>query len=85
MSKEDKGIVIPNSALDRIFNLMETASKETKLDKEKKEDKFKEERNLVKKEFARVEKVLEGLDPTSDVYYKTARNLYELKNILEYL
>ena len=85
MSKENKGIIIPNSALDRIFDLMEAASKDTKTEKEKKENKFKEERDLVKKEFARVEKVLEGLDPTSEVYYRTARNLYELKNILEYL
>lgn len=49
-----------------------------------KELKCKEEKDMVKEEFARICKELKKTDPATEKYYQLSRNLQQIKNILGY-
>ena len=66
----------------------EMADKETqreeKRDLKETEDRWAEEKEIVKSEFDRVGNLLKKAKPGTDEYYKLTESLYKLKNIIGY-
>ena len=73
----DKIIVAVEKMVDKG---MKTKEEETIM----KEERLKEEKDRVRKEFNRIMDLMEKEDPTSDRYKELAEALYKVKSVLSY-
>ena len=73
------------AGISEIFDKTIENNKEVKLmETKEKEEKFREEKEKVRAQFARICDEMAKADPASEKYSKLAHNLYQIKNILEY-
>lgn len=91
MGKKDKNImsgamIVPESMIDKLISAMEQQADKGNEQYEKRETlknaEWKNEKELIKKEFARISDLMAKEDPASERYSDLAKALYKVREII---